>query len=176
VPSDATTQSRRAIRGNPKNEIARSGGPKPETLQSQIDDQSRIRISINTLDVLHRRRGRAGNVAATKSANRTVRRSIGSALKVAWSCVKSIGWGTWIRTKINGVRVRRSTVELFPKRQFFFKYMAEWLDWIRLTIGSPKAIINRAMNWPDDDREKFARFVSELETWRDADKFKLSAR
>jgi hypothetical protein len=24
------------------------------------------------------------------------------------------GWGTWIRTKINGVRVRRSTVELFP--------------------------------------------------------------
>ncbi|CAK7254810.1 protein of unknown function [Shinella sp. WSC3-e] len=27
-----------------------------------------------------------------------------------------IGWGTWIRTKINGVRVRRSTVELFPSR------------------------------------------------------------
>lgn len=25
-----------------------------------------------------------------------------------------IGWGTWIRTKINGVRVRRSTIELFP--------------------------------------------------------------
>src|ERR1044072_5797511 len=25
-----------------------------------------------------------------------------------------VGWGTWIRTKINGVRVRRSTVELFP--------------------------------------------------------------
>ena len=27
---------------------------------------------------------------------------------------KRCGWGTWIRTKINGVRVRRSTVELFP--------------------------------------------------------------
>ena len=27
---------------------------------------------------------------------------------------KKSGWGTWIRTKINGVRVRRSTVELFP--------------------------------------------------------------
>lgn len=27
---------------------------------------------------------------------------------------RRIGWGTWIRTKINGVRVRRSTVELFP--------------------------------------------------------------
>lgn len=27
-----------------------------------------------------------------------------------------IGWGTWIRTKINGVRVRRSTVELFPTK------------------------------------------------------------
>ena len=25
------------------------------------------------------------------------------------------GWGTWIRTKINGVRVRCSTVELSPK-------------------------------------------------------------
>ena len=25
------------------------------------------------------------------------------------------GWGTWIRTKIDGVRVRSSTVELFPK-------------------------------------------------------------
>src|SRR5688572_19832408 len=24
------------------------------------------------------------------------------------------GWGTWIRTKIDGVRVRSSTVELFP--------------------------------------------------------------
>ena len=26
------------------------------------------------------------------------------------------GWGTWIRTKIDGVRVRSSTIELFPKR------------------------------------------------------------
>lgn len=26
-----------------------------------------------------------------------------------------IGWGTWIRTKIDGVRVRCSTIELFPK-------------------------------------------------------------
>ena len=28
---------------------------------------------------------------------------------------RRIGWGTWIRTKINGVRVRCSTVELSPK-------------------------------------------------------------
>ena len=27
---------------------------------------------------------------------------------------EGIGWGTWIRTKINGVRVRCSTVELSP--------------------------------------------------------------
>ena len=27
-----------------------------------------------------------------------------------------LGWGTWIRTKIDGVRVRSSTVELSPKR------------------------------------------------------------
>src|SRR5215813_9348499 len=26
------------------------------------------------------------------------------------------GWGTWIRTKINGVRVRCSTVELSPSK------------------------------------------------------------
>src|ERR1039457_4716773 len=29
---------------------------------------------------------------------------------------RSIGWGTWIRTKILGVRVRCSTVELSPSR------------------------------------------------------------
>jgi hypothetical protein len=28
--------------------------------------------------------------------------------------LRSNGWGTWIRTKIDGVRVRSSTVELFP--------------------------------------------------------------
>ena len=28
----------------------------------------------------------------------------------------SFGWGTWIRTKIDGVRVRSSTVELSPKQ------------------------------------------------------------
>ena len=27
---------------------------------------------------------------------------------------KGFGWETWIRTKINGVRVRCSTIELFP--------------------------------------------------------------
>jgi len=26
------------------------------------------------------------------------------------------GWGTWIRTRTNGVRVRGSTVNLFPKK------------------------------------------------------------
>ena len=29
--------------------------------------------------------------------------------------VKEFGWGTWIRTRTNGVRVRGSTVNLFPK-------------------------------------------------------------
>src|SRR5690606_8032086 len=29
---------------------------------------------------------------------------------------KSSGWGTWIRTRTNGVRVRWSTVNLFPKK------------------------------------------------------------
>jgi hypothetical protein len=29
-------------------------------------------------------------------------------------CLKRFGWGTWIRTRTNGVRVRGSTVNLFP--------------------------------------------------------------
>lgn len=29
--------------------------------------------------------------------------------------LRRIGWGTWIRTRTNGVRVRWSTVNLFPK-------------------------------------------------------------
>ena len=29
---------------------------------------------------------------------------------------ENIGWGTWIRTKIDGVRVRCSTVELSPSK------------------------------------------------------------
>jgi hypothetical protein len=33
------------------------------------------------------------------------------AFEIKW---KLRGWGTWIRTKINGVRVRCSTVELSP--------------------------------------------------------------
>src|SRR5438876_8038032 len=32
--------------------------------------------------------------------------------------VKITGWGTWIRTKIDGVRVRSSTVELSPSGRF----------------------------------------------------------
>lgn len=28
--------------------------------------------------------------------------------------LRVLGWETWIRTKINGVRVRCSTIELFP--------------------------------------------------------------
>ena len=31
-----------------------------------------------------------------------------------FKCLEMSGWGTWIRTKTNGVRVRRSTVKLFP--------------------------------------------------------------
>lgn len=30
---------------------------------------------------------------------------------------KKFGWETWIRTKIDGVRVRCSTIELFPNGQ-----------------------------------------------------------
>src|SRR6185312_1402777 len=37
-----------------------------------------------------------------------------------FSCIFNVlhGWGTWIRTKIDGVRVRCSTVELSPNGRF----------------------------------------------------------
>lgn len=38
--------------------------------------------------------------------------------------LKEIGWGTWTRTKINGVRVRRSTIELFPNDRYAMKSFA----------------------------------------------------
>lgn len=38
--------------------------------------------------------------------------------------VKLFGWGTWTRTKINGVRVRRSTIELFPNSREAMKSFA----------------------------------------------------
>src|SRR3984893_8728407 len=40
------------------------------------------------------------------------------------------GWGTWIRTKIDGVRVRCSTVELSPTR-----WKAVACGWAKMTIG-----------------------------------------
>lgn len=33
------------------------------------------------------------------------------------------GWGTWIRTRTNGVRVRGSTVNLFPSRRVWYRAM-----------------------------------------------------
>src|SRR6185312_7162135 len=35
----------------------------------------------------------------------------------ALSREKGLGWGTWIRTRTNGVRVRGSTVNLFPSNR-----------------------------------------------------------
>ncbi len=32
------------------------------------------------------------------------------------SYIHTTGWGTWIRTKIDGVRVRCSTIKLFPNK------------------------------------------------------------
>ena len=49
------------------------------------------------------------NAAPTENAAlRSLGQSIGR--------IEEFGWGTWIRTKIDGVRVRSSTIELFPSR------------------------------------------------------------
>ena len=37
---------------------------------------------------------------------------------------KISGWGTWIRTKIDGVRVRSSTVELSPNGRLKARFRA----------------------------------------------------
>jgi hypothetical protein len=50
---------------------------------------------------------------ALEAATAGTRRQLCYRIDIKW--IFSIGWGTWIRTKINGVRVRCSTVELSPK-------------------------------------------------------------
>jgi hypothetical protein len=36
-----------------------------------------------------------------------------------------------------------------------------------MTRDEVKKILNRVLNWPDDDQAKVVRFVRELEQWRD---------
>jgi hypothetical protein len=38
-----------------------------------------------------------------------------------------------------------------------------------MTRDQVKEILDRVLSWPADDQEKFVRFVSELEQWREAD-------
>ena len=56
----------------------------------------------------------AANITATNSPKRAPKRIIPAAPRQTKTVMKSTGWGTWIRTKIDGVRVRSSTVELSP--------------------------------------------------------------
>ena len=56
----------------------------------------------------------AANITTTNSPKRAPKRIIPAAPWQTKTVMKSIGWGTWIRTKIDGVRVRCSTVELSP--------------------------------------------------------------
>src|SRR5262249_41953874 len=60
--SDTATESCFAIRGNPKNEIARFQGIRPESLQSQLAPTARKRLSFSNLEVLH---GRPNNGPCT---------------------------------------------------------------------------------------------------------------
>src|SRR5262245_10577445 len=67
APSDAATESRFSIRGNPENEIASFQGLNPEILQSQVTKTARKRLSLGGLEVLHSRLvtlGRQSNLVA----------------------------------------------------------------------------------------------------------------
>ena len=50
-----------------------------------------------------------------RSHRRGARSSAQPGAAIPENVLKSVGWGTWIRTRTNGVRVRWSTVNLFPK-------------------------------------------------------------
>lgn len=58
-----------------------------------------------------------------------------------------IGWGTWIRTKINGVRVRRSTVELFPSRKSLVAHRCAALITKHLALANTLCEKNRHHFW-----------------------------
>jgi hypothetical protein len=82
-----------------------------------------MHVSINADGWVHRsgqrvRRKRpafaAANITTTNSPKHAPKRAITVAPLQTKTVTKSIGWGTWIRTKIDGVRVRSSTVELSP--------------------------------------------------------------
>ncbi len=49
-----------------------------------------------------------------------------AALKMLLFIISKIGWGTWIRTKINGVRVRCSTIKLFPSKHQLSSVLADF--------------------------------------------------
>lgn len=63
-----------------------------------------------------------------------------------------IGWGTWIRTKINGVRVRRSTVELFPTRVSLARSVSGLIDKsfdiAKTQIGKKSSNVRAGSEWP----------------------------
>jgi hypothetical protein len=53
VPSDAATELRSSIRGNPKPKLQAFRASDPETLQSQIRKIVRKRLSLSRLELVH---------------------------------------------------------------------------------------------------------------------------
>ena len=68
---------------------------------------------------------------------------------------KSVGWGTWIRTKINGVRVRCSTVELSPKALGF----APLESWDGTAAPSAPNVASRGARYHLGHRRRAAKTV-----------------
>ena len=68
---------------------------------------------------------------------------------------KSVGWGTWIRTKINGVKVRCSTVELSPKALGF----APLESWDGTAAPSAPNVASRGARYHLGHRRRAAKTV-----------------
>src|SRR5437667_5572214 len=92
--------------------IARAGGMRAG--KERIVDDGRAELLTrrgHSADDATKRRG------SPKIPIPTLFKDISDFWEMAKRLMESSGWGTWIRTRTNGVRVRGSTVNLFPSRR-----------------------------------------------------------
>ncbi len=109
------------LRGTAVLHLALAGCTVPEiatiTGHNLSDVKSILDASYFHRDVALAESGIAKLETRTQTPNRSPNRTNNPYAARAEYRVRSTGWGTWIRTKIDGVRVRCSTVELSPNEK-----------------------------------------------------------